>query len=57
MTNTITRRDVPADQVDKVAKLFTDDGCTVKKEEQDDGKWTIVATCPETGPEGTEKPI
>ena len=56
MAKTITRRDVPGDQVDKVVKLFTDDRCTVNKQKQDDGKWIIVATCPEEeGADGKEE--
>ena len=47
MPNKITRRNIPSDQVDKVAKLFTDDGCTVERVDQEDGMWTVIATCPD----------
>ena len=47
MTTEFTRRDVPADEVDGVVRLFEDDGCTVETFEQDDGLWTVIATCPD----------
>ena len=48
MSVTETIKDIPESELDKVIRDLKDDGCTVeKKEKQPNGKWTVVATCPE----------
>ncbi len=39
--------DIPASDVDEVVSDFESEGCTVKKEKQPDGKYTVRATCPD----------
>lgn len=43
----VTKKDIPEDKVEKVVKIFTDDGCEeVKREKQPDGRWTVEFLCP-----------
>jgi hypothetical protein len=43
-------RDIPDSQVDKVVEDFESEGCTATKDRQDDGLWTVRASCPD-GPQ------
>lgn len=43
-----TLTDVPADLVDEVVADFESEGCQVVKTRQPDGRFTLVATCPDT---------
>ncbi len=43
-----TLRDIPGSEVDEVVSDFESEGCTVEKEQQPDGNWTVRATCPES---------
>lgn len=47
MPREFIRRDIPASDVDQVARDFEDDGCTVERTRQPDGRWTVKATCPD----------
>ena len=42
-----TLTDIPNGDVEEVVKDFESEGCTVVKERQKDGNWTVTATCPE----------
>ena len=44
-THTLT--DVPDGDVDEVVTDFESESCTVNKQKQPDGTWTVVATCPD----------
>jgi hypothetical protein len=44
---TRTLSDIPDDEVDQVVGDFESEGCTVQKKRQEDGNWTVVATCPD----------
>ena len=46
MTVTRVLTDVTDDRVDQVVNDFKSVGCTVTKERQDNGKWTVTAICP-----------
>ncbi len=39
--------DVPESEVNEVVGDLESEGCTVKKEKQNNGLWTIKASCPE----------
>jgi hypothetical protein len=39
--------DIPDSDVDAVVKDFESEKCSVTKEKQPNGKWTVRATCPE----------
>ncbi len=41
-------KDIPESDVREVVRSFEREGCTVEKEKQPDGKWTVRATCPES---------
>ncbi len=43
-----TLKDIPESEVDEIVKDFESEGCTVEKEKQPNGKWTVRATCPES---------
>lgn len=47
MTTQRTLTDIPDDEVDEVVSDFESEGCTVTKRKQQDGNWTVVATCPD----------
>ena len=40
-------KDIPEADVDQVVKDFESEGCTVSKEKQPNGKWTVTADCPD----------
>jgi hypothetical protein len=40
-------KDVPESDVDQVISDFESEGCTVEKEKQPNGKYTVRATCPD----------
>jgi hypothetical protein len=42
-----TLTDVPDSEVNQVVSDFVSEGCSVVKEKQANGKWTVRATCPE----------
>jgi len=42
-----TLKDIPDGEVNQVEEDFKSEGCEVVKKKQDDGKWTIIATCPD----------
>jgi hypothetical protein len=44
--------DIPTSEVDEVVSDFESEGCTVTKEKQNNGLWTVRASCPEN--EATE---
>lgn len=49
ITNKLT--DVPESEVDQTVAQFEAEGCEVRKEQQPNGKWTIIATkTPDPGP-------
>lgn len=39
--------DIPSDEVEQVTQDFESEGCTVSITQQPDGRWTVIATCPE----------
>lgn len=48
MSVTQTIKDITESELDKVISDLQDDGCIVeKKGKQPNGKWTVVATCPD----------
>lgn len=48
MAKEIVLTDIPEDQVQEVVDDFKSEGCTdVTKERQNNGLWTVRATCPE----------
>ena len=48
MAPTYTMKDIPTErEADEVVGDYEADGCTATKEEQGDGKWKVVAECPE----------
>ena len=47
MENQFVLKDVPEAEVDKVVADFEDEGATVTKEKQSDGKWTVRASLPD----------
>ena len=52
MPTTETTKDVPEDKVEQVMSDYKDAGATkVEKTKQADGKWTIVATFPDSAAE------
>jgi len=40
-------KDIPESDVDKVISDFESEKCTVEKEQQPNGKFTVRATCPD----------
>jgi len=42
-----TLTDIPDNEVEQVILDFESEGCTTEKNRQPNGKWTVVATCPE----------
>ena len=40
--------DIPGDEVNQVIEDFESEGCTVSKQKQDNGLWTVTANCPES---------
>ena len=40
-------KDIPESEVDEVVSDFESEGCTVEKEKQPDGNYTVRATCPD----------
>jgi hypothetical protein len=47
MPHVETLTDVPKDKVDEIVKDFESEGASVKKTEQKNGLWTVVATFPD----------
>ena len=47
MTTVKVLKDIPESDVDQVVSDFESQGCTVKKEQQSNGKYTVRATCPD----------
>jgi len=46
-----TLEDIPTEaDADELIGDFERDGCTAVKSEQRDGKWKVVADCPDTAP-------
>ena len=41
-------KDIPDSEVDEVVRDLESEGCTVEKEKQPNGNWTVRATCPES---------
>ncbi len=39
--------DVPESELDEVVHDFKSAGCTAEPEKQEDGNWTVKATCPD----------
>ena len=50
MSTERTLTDVPKDLVKEVIEDFESEGCQVVKTRQPDGKFTLVATCPDESP-------
>jgi len=42
-----TLKDIPDAEVDDVIGDLESEGCTCQKKSQGDGKWTVIATCPD----------
>ena len=40
-------RDVPESELQELIEDLESEGCTVEKEKQPNGKWTVRATCPD----------
>jgi len=40
-------KDIPESDVNQVISDFESEGCTVEKEKQPNGKFTVRATCPD----------
>lgn len=47
MSTQRTLIDIPDDEVDEEVSDLESEGCTVQKKQQDNGKWTLIATCPD----------
>lgn len=47
MSTTRTLTDIPDEDVDEVVGDFESESCTVNKQKQSDGNWTVIATCPD----------
>lgn len=48
MAPTFTMNDIPTEsEADTVVSDYEADGCTATKEQQPDGKWKVVAECPD----------
>lgn len=48
MAPTYTMEDIPTEgEADEVVSDYQSDGCSATKEQQPDGKWRVVAECPE----------
>ena len=44
-------KDIPESDVERVISDFESEGCDAEKEEQDNGLYTVRATCPDDQPE------
>ena len=40
-------KDIPESDVDQVIRDFESEGCSVEKEKQPNGKYSVRATCPD----------
>lgn len=47
MSKQRTLTDIPDDEVAEVVSDLESEGCTVQKKRQDNGSWTVIATCPD----------
>ncbi|CAB1082440.1 hypothetical protein D1AOALGA4SA_10060 [Olavius algarvensis Delta 1 endosymbiont] len=42
--------DIPQEDIDQIVEDFESEGCTVAREKQADGLFTVRATCPDDPP-------